>query len=331
LKLIKLGLVLVVMTVLCAIGFYMVSLKQPLLLPDNEYHLRVKKGDSAYSLARTLHIQGIIPNSYLMKLYIKLNPQYASVKAGEYVLAQGITLPDMVKLISEGHSIQYPFTIVEGRNIKELLAEVRENKNIKNTLPIDNAETALMVALGEPEVFAEGVFLPETYYFSKGTTDIAFFKRARKHMKNVLEEAWENKSPDSMVNTPYEALILASIIEKETAAVQERPLISGVFTNRLRIGMKLQTDPTVIYGIGDQYDGDIRFRDLRTDTPYNTYTRYGLPPTPIAMPGKKAIEAALNPAETKALFFVSRNNGTHVFSETLAAHEAAVDQYQRGK
>jgi UPF0755 protein len=212
-----------------------------------------------------------------------------------------------------------------------MLAEIRKNEYLSQTLPQENAGEALMNAIGEPDLHPEGAFLPETYYFSKGTTDVAFLKRARQSLKQALAEAWESRADDIQVKSPYEALILASIVEKETAAVHERPLISGVFTNRLRIGMKLQTDPTVIYGIGPFYDGDIRFRDLRTDTPYNTYTRYGLPPTPIAMAGKEAIHAALHPEKTKALFFVSRNDGTHIFSETLKAHEAAVDKYQRGK
>ena len=185
-----------------------------------------------------------------------------------------------------------------------------------------------MQLLGFPELHPEGQFFADTYAFPRGTTDVEYLQRAKRTMDTILAEEWENRAPDLPFETPYEALILASIVEKETAVAAERPLIAGVFVSRLNIGMRLQTDPTVIYGIGDAFDGDIRRKDLTTDTPYNTYTRAGLPPTPIAMVGREAIHAVMHPESTTALYFVSKGNGTHQFSETLEQHNAAVRKYQ---
>jgi UPF0755 protein len=187
----------------------------------------------------------------------------------------------------------------------------------------------VMQALNQGNVHPEGWFLSDTYLFARGTTDIEFLRRAHAAMQSRLQSEWEGRAPGLPLRTSYEALILASIIEKETAVPAERSLIAAVFINRLNKRMRLQTDPTVIYGIGEAYDGNIRFRDLREDTPYNTYTRAGLPPTPIALPGPDAIHAALHPDTSSVLYFVAKGDGKHIFSDNLAAHEAAVDQYQR--
>lgn len=332
---IKSLLVVACVVALAVIGLGYQALNQTISLPAGVDRLvyQVPEGRGSSAIANDLAGQGVIAHSLLMKAYVRLSKKDKSLKAGEYALNSDMNLMDVVAVLEQGKSIQYAMTIIEGWNFRELLAAINAHPQIKKTIPTDHPHTQqmdfVMQGIGEPELHPEGLFLPETYNFSSGTTDIQFLKRARRDMQAYLQQAWEQRSAKAVVKNPYEALILASIVEKETGAAHERPLIAGVFTNRLNIGMRLQTDPTVIYGMGEDYDGDIRFRDLRTPTPYNTYTMYGLPPTPIAMPGKHAIDAALNPQETEALYFVSRNDGTHIFSSTLKAHEAAVDKYQR--
>lgn len=293
----------------------------------------VKKGQSASAVARGLERQGFIEDANKLRAYLKISKQGRGIKAGHYRLEKGMSIDQALALFESGVSVQYKVTAVEGIRFKDFLALLHKHPNIKRTMPkLDNTQAIyawVMNELGEKGQHPEGLFLPETYFFSVGDTEIEVLKRARKAMKKTLEEVWPTRDKNLKLNSPYEALILASIIEKETGAAHERPLISGVFHNRLNKGMKLQTDPTIIYGMGDEYKGDIRFKDLRKDTPYNTYTRYGLTPTPIALPGKEAIVAALKPAKTKALYFVSRNDGTHVFSNTLKQHNRAVDKYQR--
>ncbi len=307
------------------------TLHAPLQLPDAaaQYRYVIPSGQGASAVADDLARQQIIPHSLPMKLYLRLTSKSRALKAGHYQLEQGMNLLDMLALFETGQAVNDAFTIIEGWSFRELLAALRADRNIKTTLPADYPHQQIMAQLGEPELHPEGMFLPETYHFHSGTSDIQVLRRARQHMRDYLAKAWAQRSPQTAVGSPYEALILASIVEKETGAAHERPLIAGVFSNRLNIGMRLQTDPTVIYGMGERYQGDIRFRDLRAPTAYNTYTIPGLPPTPIAMPGKLAIDAVLHPEATRALYFVSRNDGTHIFSETLAAHEAAVDKYQR--
>lgn len=313
------------------------QLDKPIQLPDaaQEINYMIPAGRGSSAVANDLAKQGIIPHSALMKVYLRLTKKTRALKAGEYKLNTDMSLRDLVAQFETGDTVQHRFTIIEGWNFKELLAALHAEEKIKNTIPTDYPHSQkmqyVMEQLGEADLHPEGLFLPETYNFGSGTTDIQFLKRARQHLKEYLQQAWEDRADDTVVKSPYEALILASIVEKETGAAHERPLISGVFTNRLNIGMKLQTDPTVIYGMGDEYKGDIRYRDLRKPTPYNTYTMYGLPPTPIAMAGKHAINAALNPEETKALYFVSRNDGTHIFSSTLRDHNNAVNKYQRNR
>ena len=265
-----------------------------------------------------------------LKAYARLTKKDAQVRAGEYLFKPGVSAVAALKAITEGKVLLHSITLVEGITFREALAQIQAHKAISTTLA--GADDALILKQLQISEYShpEGLFLPDTYRFPSATTDVEFLRRAHKALQNVLAEAWAVKTEESPLKSPYEALILASIIEKETGKVSERPLISGVFSNRLKLGMLLQTDPTVIYGIGEKYDGNIRRTDLRTDTPYNTYTRAGLTPTPICLPGRAAIFAAVNPETTKALYFVSKKDGSHQFSETLEQHNQAVRQYQLG-
>ncbi|MBS0557427.1 MAG: endolytic transglycosylase MltG [Proteobacteria bacterium] len=253
--------------------------------------------------------------------------------AGEYALEPGITPRALLAKMAAGKVIQHKFTIVEGWTFAQLRMALSNDKEITEVAMVGEPFVPfwgkeLMQKLGEPGLEPEGQFLPETYNFVKGETDIDILQRAHKAMKQTLDKLWNSRAQDLPLHSPYEALILASIVEKETAQPAERGLIAGVFEHRLKLGMRLQTDPTVIYGLGPNYDGKIHTRDLQTDTPYNTYTRAGLPPTPIALPGAASIEAVLHPAPTDALYFVARGDGTHEFSATLEAHNRAVAKYQ---
>jgi UPF0755 protein len=221
-------------------------------------------------------------------------------------------------------------TLVEGWNFRQVREALLQAESLKPQTK-DMADDAIMAALGTPGTHPEGRFFPETYTYSKGSSDLALLKRAQRAEAKHLQAAWSQRSPDSPLKTPEEALILASIVEKETGRASDRAMVAGVFVNRLRQGMPLQTDPTVIYGLGEKYDGKLHRRDLQTDTPYNTYTRSGLPPTPIAMPGKASLLAAVLPAPTKALYFVARGDGSSQFSATLEEHNRAVNKYQRGQ
>lgn len=247
--------------------------------------------------------------------------------AGEYALAPGITPRELLRRMAAGEVVQHRFTIVDGWTFKQLrLALATESGLAQTLLGVSDDDIAKRVGIddGKPE----GWFLPETYAWVKAESDFDVLKRAHAAMQKTFDRLWAARSPDVNLDTPYQALILASIVEKETAQPNERPLIAGVFLRRLKFGMRLQTDPTVIYGIGDAYDGNIHRRDLETDTPYNTYTRDGLPPTPIALPGAVAIEATLHPTVGDALYFVARGDGSHEFSLTLDAHNRAVQKYQ---
>ncbi len=288
----------------------------------------VPPGTSMSSLAKRLEDDQIITNKHYFSFMARFDGTANQIKAGEYDFLPGMTARDLLKLLVKGKVFQYSFTIVEGWSFKQLLAEINKNKILVHDLQgLSNAQ--LMQKIGAAGIHPEGMFYPDTYYFPRGTTDSQFLKRAYKVMNSKLEKLWSEREKGSILRNSYEALILASIVEKETAVGSEREKIAGVFTRRLKKGMRLQTDPTVIYGMGDAYKGDIRFRDLKKDTPYNTYTRKGLPPTPIAMAGEAAIYAALHPAKGKELYFVANGDGTHIFSATLVEHNRAVDKYQR--
>ncbi|MFK5970113.1 MAG: endolytic transglycosylase MltG [Candidatus Marithrix sp.] len=249
------------------------------------------------------------------------------IKAGEYLILVGTTPQQMLEIMISGKIISHKLMIPEGWNFKQMMIAIRGHPEIVQTL--ENADNkAIMVAIGHPNIHPEGRFYPDTYNFATNTTDVTLLKRSYKMMEKVLAKIWEQRKEDFLLKTPYEVLILASIVEKETAAVEERPLIAGVFTRRLKEKMLLQTDPTVIYALGEKFDGNLRRKDLKVNNPYNTYKYKGLPPTPIAMPGKAALEASVNPTGGEALYFVAKGGGKHYFSVTLKEHECAVIEYQ---
>lgn len=289
----------------------------------------IKSGSNIKIIAQDLTMQKIIEDPWLFILLAKLKGVETRVRAGEYQLESGQTPDDLIEVFVSGSSIQYSFTVIEGWSFRQMLDAMAKDPIIEHQLE-DKTNEEIMRLIGYPDQHPEGMFFPDTYRFPKGTSDIDFLRRAYQVMQQHLEREWNQRESDLPLISSYEALILASIIEKETGAGFERPLIAGVFTERLKRNMRLQTDPTVIYGLGESFDGDIRFRDLKKDTPYNTYLRAGLTPTPIALPGLDSIRAALHPAKTKALYFVSKGDGTHHFSETLEEHNAAVKRYQLG-
>jgi UPF0755 protein len=257
----------------------------------------------------------------------------AQLKSGNYEFKSGITPYEVLQKIARGDVNEYVATVIEGWTLQKMRSELDGN----SALTHDTAgmtDTDLLKAIGAAEVdkaSAEGLFFPDTYLFDKGTSDLTVYRRAYRLMQQRLAEAWNARAPGLPYKTPYEALIMASIVEKETGRAADRPLVAAVFANRLRIGMPLQTDPTVIYGLGPSYAGRLKKKDLQTDTPYNTYTRMGLPPTPIALPGVASLAATLNPASSTALYFVSRGDGSSIFSDNLGDHNKAVDKYIRGQ
>jgi len=289
----------------------------------------VPAGEPLNRLADRLDASGIIEHAWDLKLLARIRGDANRIQAGEYELEPGITLAGLLDKLVAGHVKLYALTIVEGTGTVQLLRQLEAHPGITHTLNTRDL-TELAALLDLPTPHAEGWFLPETYHFPLGTSDIEFLQRAHRAMRQVLDTAWEQRAGDLPVKSAYEALILASIVEKETAVESERGRIAGVFTRRLQRRMRLQTDPTVIYGLGEDYDGDIRYRDLRTDTPYNTYTRSGLPPTPIALPSRESVFAAMHPEPGDAIYFVARGPGReHVFSATLEEHNRAVREYQK--
>ncbi len=300
---------------------------QPIDLEQESVNFTILPGNTLRQVAQKLTDQGYIADPNMFIALDKLVGQKNTIKAGEYLIKNSHTPRDLLRLFHDGDSILYSLTIIEGWTFRQLLQAIEADPILVKTQDYTDIP-AIMAQISQPDEHPEGRFLPDTYHFPRGTTDISFLKRAYQTMQQKLAEEWENRSEDLPLKTAYEALILASIIEKETGAAFERPLIAAAFIQRLKKGMRLQTDPTIIYGLGDSFDGDIRYRDLRKDTPYNTYLHYGLTPTPIALPGADAIHAALHPADSDAIYFVSKGDGTHHFSSTLEEHNAAVSKYQ---
>ncbi|MDT8311499.1 MAG: endolytic transglycosylase MltG [Methylophaga sp.] len=308
---------------------YQRFLNTPIEPPADQTIFVIAPGDNLSRISQRLYQQGLSPTpSIYLDLYGRYQGNAAQIKAGEYQIARGTTLPELLQQFIDGKVMQYNLTIVEGMTAQQLLIKLRQHPKIKAT--DDKPDLAVIVAaLDLPVQHAEGWFLPETYKFPAGTTDIQFLKRAYQNMQAELDKAWVKRAEDLPYKNPYEALIMASIIEKETGIPEERDEIAGVFVRRLEKGMRLQTDPTVIYGLGDTYDGNIRRNDLRADTPYNTYTRDGLPPSPICLPSKEAIHAALHPKQGEYLYFVATGeNGRHKFSTNYHDHQQAVRKYQ---
>jgi UPF0755 protein len=309
---------------------------QPFVLPAGTQSVAVvlPAGSSARSVAQTMSGAGIktpvnLPPSALY-WFFRVTGKAGALKAGSYEVEQGDSPRSLLAKLVSGQQALDSVTIVDGWNIHQVRAALAEAEHLKpDTQALSNE--ALMAKLGKPGVHPEGRFFPDTYSYAKGSSDLVVLQAASKALDKQLAAAWEARQPNLPIKTPEQALILASIIEKETGKPSERPEIGGVFNNRLRIGMLLQTDPSVIYGMGESYTGNIGRKGLQTDTPYNTYTRAGLPPTPISMPGKAALLAAVQPAPTKALYFVARGDGTSQFSATLTEHNNAVNKYIRGQ
>jgi UPF0755 protein len=318
---------LVLLTLLVAAGFgYHVY--QPLTLPASPFEFALKQGSSLKNAARQLKQAGLLDQEATFVLLARVLGKSGTIKAGNYVLERPVSRLELLKIITKGNISQSQVSVIEGWTFKQLRAALDASPDLSHrTSSLSDAE--ILQRIGATENHPEGLFFPDTYYFAAGSSDLAIYKVAYHTMQQRLQEAWVSRETDSPLKTPYQALILASIVEKETGTSADRTMIAGVFVNRLRKGMMLQTDPTVIYGLGDKFDGNLRKRDLLADSPYNTYKRRGLTPTPIALPGAAALQAALHPAKTDALYFVARGDGSSQFSSSLTAHNRAVDQYQK--
>lgn len=303
-------------------------IKSPLVLSEPVSSFIVPKGSSFNQLLMKLEGEGIITKPLYFKVFATLEKLSHQVKAGEYRIDENMTPKSLLMLFVSGKSVQHYFTIIEGSTFAQVRQALEKHSDILAIELTDKSDREILEAIGAKELHPEGLFLAETYGAERGTSDLDILKRSYRAQQDLLRSLWEKRNKDLPYATPYEALVMASIVEKETAVPEERPVIAGVFVKRLNIGMKLQTDPTVIYGMGDKYQGNITRKDLRTPTPYNTYTIEGLPPTPIAMVGPEAIQAALNPEVGKWLYFVAKGDGTHQFSASLKDHNRAVRAYQ---
>ena len=301
----------------------------PIPLPQAVTEVSIEPGTSPKEVAALVAKAGVPVNATLLYLWFRLSGQSRQIRAGSYEWSGQVSPRQILQKLVRGDESSGSVTLVEGWNIRQVREALRKADRLKpDTAQLSDAQ--LMQALERPGLHPEGRFFPDTYTYSKGSTDLAVLRRAVRAMDRHLEAAWAQRNPKIPLKMPEQALILASIVEKETGLLSDQGQLSAVFHNRLVLGMRLQTDPTVIYGMGTRFDGNIRRSDLTTDTPYNTYTREGLPPTPISMPGRAALHAALHPAASKALFFVARGDGSSEFSATLEEHNRAVNKYQRG-
>lgn len=299
---------------------------KPLSSSGKEVQLVIEPGMHFRQITQQLVERGLVAETLPWKIFGRLSGASNSIKAGEYTLRANLSPVQLLNKLIKGETIQFGLTVIEGWTFKQLWEEVQKHEKIKQTAATQD-ELLEMLELNQ---HPEGWFYPDTYHFPAGTTNVEFFQRAHDYMEKVLEEEWSNRPKDTPLQSAEEALTLASIIEKETSVEDERNLVAAVFVTRLKRDMRLQTDPTVIYGMGDTYTGNIRRKDLQADTPYNTYVHKGLPPTPIALPSRASIAAALHPADTEVLFFVSKGDGTHYFSKTYDEHRDAVIKYQLG-
>ncbi|WP_371372427.1 endolytic transglycosylase MltG [Thalassotalea aquiviva] len=290
---------------------------------------QLSSGTSYHHLVKDLKKKKWIDSRFPFRVFAKLNPEKTLVKMGLYQVTPGMSFYQLLENMNQGKEHQFKLTFVEGSTFSQWLESLSTAPYVKSTVNNQNVRQ-IMTQINPQFRHPEGLFFPDTYSYTAGTKDLDILKQAFARMQQELAQSWQNKAPDLPYDTPYEALIMASIIEKETGQVKEQPMISSVFVNRLVKGMRLQTDPTIIYGLGQRYTGDITYANIREKTPYNTYQIDGLPPTPIAMPGKAAIEATLHPLTSDYLYFVSKGNGEHHFSKTLKEHNKAVDRYIRG-
>jgi len=307
---------------------YQTFLENPLAIQGEEQSFVVTPGTSLHAVAADLRKEGLIHDARMFRWMARLRGDAQRIQAGEYQLKSGMTPEQLLQMMVAGKVRQYSVTIIEGVTFREMMQVINDNPYLKHNLK-GKSDSDIMAAIGHAGEHPEGRFLPETYNFPRGMSDVEFLRRAYQALTERLAYEWENREAGLPYKNAYEALIMASIVEKETGVESERPQIAGVFIRRLKKGMRLQTDPTVIYGMGLDYDGNLRRRDLLRDTPYNSYTRAGLPPTPIAMPGGDAIHAAMHPDKGDSLYFVAKGDGSHHFSDTLAEHNRAVIRYQR--
>ena len=302
----------------------------PIALSEGPIVVDIPRGTSLQALSQRLTDLGLLEHPWFFMALARLSGQSTRIQAGEYAVPDGITPTGLLELFTSGRVIQYPLTLVEGWTFRQVMEALAAEERLERAIE-DPTPEAVMAQLGQAGKHPEGRFFPDTYYFTRGSSDLDILRRAYAAMERVLAEEWETRADGLPIASPYEALILASVIEKETGLAPERAEIAGVFIRRLRLGMRLQTDPTVIYGLGESFGGNLRRADLRNEHPYNTYVHAGLPPTPIALAGRAAIRAALNPADGETLYFVARGDGSHEFSVTLQEHNRAVRKYQLGK
>ena len=326
-------LALIVLVVIALGGAAYWWLHQPLQMTGagtQALELAIEPGTTPRGVARDVVAAGVNTDARLLYAWFRFSGQDRAIKAGNYEIPPGTTPMVLLQKLARGEETLRAVTLVEGWNWRQVRQALAREEQLRHDAA-QLTDEALMTQLGRPGVAPEGRFFPDTYTYAKGSSDIALLRRALHAMDRRLEAAWAQRAADTPLKSADQALILASIVEKETGKASDRGQIAGVFTNRLRVGMLLQTDPTVIYGLGEKFDGNLRRRDLQTDTPWNTYTRAGLPPTPIAMPGKASLLAAVQPQATRALYFVARGDGTSQFSESLDEHNRAVNRYQRGQ
>lgn len=302
------------------------ALKQPLNLTQEQL-LDVPAGATPTGTFNRLEADGVLDGAFWLRLYWRFNLDGQPLHSGEYRMTPGMTAQGLIGLWQRGEVVQYSLTLVEGWNFRQVRSALAKHEKIVQTLS-GLSDSEVMDKLGHPGVFPEGRFFPDTYRFVRGMTDVELLKKAYNRLDDVLAQEWSKRAADAPYTEPYQALIMASLVEKETGVPEERGQIAGVFVRRLKVGMLLQTDPTVIYGLGERYNGKLTRAHLKEANPYNTYMISGLPPTPIAMVGREAIHAALNPVPGSSLYFVARGDGSHVFSDDLDAHNAAVREFQ---
>ncbi len=317
-----------ILVLLLAAGWCVRYPLHDLPLPSSPMQFSIITGSSLRSASHQMVEAGVLHHALPFEILTRLFADPRNIKAGNYGIERGISPLGLIETITRGSHAALAITFVEGWTFRQIRKTLDEHPALRHDTH-GMAEADILRRLSIPHESAEGLFFPDTYHFNKGTSDLNVLRRSSELMQKQLVTQWERRMPDIPLATPYDALILASIIEKETGRASERPLISAVFVNRIKIGMRLQTDPTVIYGLGEHFDGNLRKKDLTSDGPYNTYTRAGMPPTPIAMPGLASIQAAMNPAASDALYFVARGDGSSHFSRNLEEHNRAVNKYQR--
>jgi UPF0755 protein len=319
-----------VIAAIVAVAGFQWWVRQPITTGGDPIPFAIAPGSHVGAAAQQMAAAGVPVNPFLFGILARITGKAGKIKAGSYELKPDTTPKRLLIQLIRGEFAQESVTIIEGWTFRQMRQAVDAAPNLKHeTAGLSDQELLAKVDPDSPYKSPEGLFFPDTYLFAKGSSDLHIYKQAHDMMMKRLKAAWEKRDQDLPYADPYQALIMASLVEKETGQKSERPMIAGVFVNRLKTGMLLQTDPTVIYGLGDKYDGKIHKKDLETDTPYNTYTRAGLPPTPIALPSVQSLQAALAPAKTEALYFVSRGDGTSHFSADLNEHNKAVNQFQR--